>query len=191
MATVAEKALTADEFWEWASRPDNQGKRWELDRGEIVEMPPPGLLHGVICGLITHFLWEYALRRKRGYVSSNDAGLLLERNPDTVRGPDVMLFDEASRLEDLSRKHADKLPTILVEVLSPQDRPGKTARRIDQYLERGVPLVWLVYPEERIVTVYRPDKRPVVLDESKEITGQEVLPDLRLQVKDFFTLPTT
>jgi Uma2 family endonuclease len=154
MATVATRRMTAEEFWQWASRPENQDKRFELDRGEVVEMPPPGIPHGVICAWIAYLLWGYVLRRGKGYVCSNDSGLLVQRDPDTVRGPDLMLFDAPRRLEDLTPRYAETVPQLIVEVLSPTDQQGKTNRRIGQYLQRGVPLVWLVDPEVRIVTVY-------------------------------------
>jgi Uma2 family endonuclease len=189
MATVATRRMTAEEFWEWASRPENQDKRFELDRGEVVEMPPPGIPHGVICAWIAYMLWGYVLRRGKGYVCSNDSGLLVQRNPDTIRGPDLMLFDAPRRLEDLTPRYAENVPQLIVEVLSPTDQQGKTNRRIGQYLQRGVPLVWLVDPEVRIVTVYQPGKDFYTREEADELTGETVLPDLRWRVADLFTFP--
>jgi Uma2 family endonuclease len=189
MATVATRRMTAEEFWEWASRPENQDKRFELDRGEVVEMPPPGIPHGVICAWIAYLLWGYVLRRGKGYVCSNDSGLLVQRDPDTVRGPDLMLFDAPRRLEDLTPRYAETVPQLIVEVLSPTDQQGKTNRRIGQYIQRGVPLVWLVDPEVRIVTVYQPGKDFYTREEADELTGEAVLPELRLHVADLFTFP--
>jgi Uma2 family endonuclease len=189
MATVATRRMTAEEFWQWASRPENQDKRFELDRGEVVEMPPPGIPHGVICAWIAYLLWGYVLRRGKGYVCSNDSGLLVQRDPDTVRGPDLMLFDAPRRLEDLTPRYAETVPQLIVEVLSPTDQQGKTNRRIGQYLQRGVPLVWLVDPEVRIVTVYQPGKDFYTREEADELTGEAVLPELRLHVADLFTFP--
>src|SRR5437879_1884539 len=99
MATVEVKRMTAEEFWEWASRPENQDRHFELDRGEVVEMPPPGINHGFVCGWIVHLLWVYALRRGKGYPVSNDSGLLVEQDPDSVRGPDVMFFDAVAAVD--------------------------------------------------------------------------------------------
>jgi hypothetical protein len=41
--------LTAEEFYDWAHRPENAGKSYELERGEVVEVSRPGELHGVVC----------------------------------------------------------------------------------------------------------------------------------------------
>jgi Uma2 family endonuclease len=189
MATVETQRLSADEFWEWANRPENGGKLFELERGEVVEMPSPGERHGALCVWIGHLLWNYVIRRGAGGVCSNDTGLLVEQAPDTVRGPDVMLFGESRSLEQLSPKYSTRVPQLVVEVLSPSDQMTKVNRRIKQYLRRGIPLVWLVDPEVRSVSVYRPGKELLVLDETEELVGEEVLVDFRLPVAELFTLP--
>jgi Uma2 family endonuclease len=189
MATATTKLMTADEFFDWANRPANADRYWELDEGEVIEMPSPGELHGVICGLIAHLLWKYVFERGKGYVCSNDTGLVLKRKPGTVRGSDVMLFAESKSLRKLSRKFAQQIPHLLVEVLSPSDRWSAVNRRISQYLKRGVPLVWLVDPEARNVTVYRPGEVHNVLREHEELTGEGVLPKFRYRVADLFAVP--
>src|SRR5262245_57466569 len=189
MTTATAGSMTAEEFWEWVNRPENQGRRWELQDGEVVEMPSPGELHGVICFLIARLLGNFLFQRGRGYLCSNDSGLLVRQNPDTVRGPDLMLFDESRKLEELSPKFATGVPRLVVEVLSPSDQMGKVNRRIAQYLRRGVPLVWLVDPDGRFVTVYRPGQELQVVDEGEELTGGDALPDLRMRVDELFALP--
>jgi Uma2 family endonuclease len=189
MSTVTTKPMTAGEFFEWVHRPENQDRFFELDDGEVVEMPPPGELHGILCGFIAHLLWVYVIGRGKGAVSTNDAGLLIKRKPGTVRGPDIMVFDESRPLRKLSRKFSEKIPRLIVEVLSPSDKMAKVNRRISQYLKRGVPLVWLVDPETRTVTVYKPGKDFEVLKEDEEVTGGDVLPKLRHAVAELFAVP--
>jgi Uma2 family endonuclease len=189
MATVEAKLFTADEFWEWASRPENDKHRWELDEGEIVAMPPPGELHGVVCWLIGVVIGNWLFQRGKGFACSNDTGLLVRQSPDTVRGPDIMVFDENIKKSDLLHKFTNRIPQLIIEVLSPEDRPGKTSRRVKQYLQRGVPLVWVVDPDDQIITVYRPNHEHYVVDADGEITGEDVMPDCRFRVAVFFTLP--
>jgi len=181
--------MTAEEFWEWASRPENQDRHFELEGGSPVEMPPPGEIHGLLCGWIAHLLWEYVLRRGAGGVTANDTGLLVEEDPDTVRGPDVMLFGESRPLTQLSPRFSTRVPLLVVEVLSPNDQANKVARRVGQYLRRGVPLVWVVDFEDRTVAVYRPGEIQMVLDDTEELTGEGVLPDFQHRVADLFALP--
>jgi Uma2 family endonuclease len=189
MATVTTRPMTAEEFYEWVHRPENLDRVWELEQGEVVEMPSPGEVHGVLCALITHLLWQYVFRRGSGYVCSNDTGLIVEEGPDTVRGPDIMMFDDAVEFEQLDPKYTKRVPKLVVEVRSPNDQPTKMTKRASQYLKRGVPIVWLVDPEVRSVTVCRLDRFPTVLDDTDEVTGEEVLADLKYRVAEFFVLP--
>jgi Uma2 family endonuclease len=189
MATVAHKRMTVAKFYEWASRSRNNGKLYELDEGMVVEMPTPGEFRGAICFLIAYLLGTYVFQRGKGYICTNDTGLLIKRRPGTVRGPDIMLFDESLPLRKLSRRYSVRVPKLVVEVLSPSDQMAKVNRRISQFLKRGVPLVWLVDPETRTVTIYSPGKDLQVLQETDEITGEDVLPKLRFRVADFFALP--
>ena len=59
---------------------------------------------------------------RQGLRTSNDSGVILERDPDTVRGPDVMYFEEQQKLDQMHPKFAESVPPLAVEVLSPNDR---------------------------------------------------------------------
>jgi Uma2 family endonuclease len=189
MATVAPELMTADEFFDWAQRPENRERSFELERGKVVEMPSPGKYHGFVCWNVGGILRNYVIQRKKGYACTNDAGVIVETDPDTVRGPDVAFYEDAQTADTMDRKYALAPPKLVVEVLSPSDQTTKTTRRLGQYIKRGVPLVWLVDPEVRSVTVYRADRYPQVLDETDELTGEEVLPDFRCRVAEFFAVP--
>ena len=56
MATVSPPKMTAEEFFAWANRPENSDRRLELDRGEVVEMPPPKKSHGLFNWIIINFV---------------------------------------------------------------------------------------------------------------------------------------
>src|SRR5262245_61654073 len=163
--TTARKAalMTAGEFFEFVHRPEN-GRRWfELVRGEVIELPPPNKIHGVVSLIVASYLWNYAREVKRGYITTNDEGTLLERDPDTVRGPDVAYFTDANRYEDLHPKYGEQPPVLAVEVLSPSDRVNRVLQKVDDYINNGVRTVWLIDPEDRTVRVYRPGQSPLAL----------------------------
>ncbi|MBA4063857.1 MAG: hypothetical protein C0501_09120 [Isosphaera sp.] len=181
--------MTAEEFFAWANRPENADRRWELDNGRVVEMPSPGIRRGTVCWLVGLIIGQYLFRRGGGHAACNDSGLVVRRNPDTVRGPDLMVFLDAPRFEDLEPKYAERVPQLVVEVLSPDDRPNRTGRRIEQYQRRGIPLIWFIDPEDRTVAVYRAGEFNKVLDETEELTGNGVLPDFSCRVADLFALP--
>lgn len=189
MSTVATKPMTAEEFYEWANRPENRDKNCDLVRGEIVEMTKPGKRHGFVCANVVGILLTFARQRKKGYVCSNDTGVVVEHDPDTVRGPDVIFFEDATSYKEIDKKYGEEPPLLAVEVLSPNDTMGNVMERITDQLHFGTQLVWLLDPDAMNVTVYRPGKEPYVVRKHQELTGDDVLPDFRCRVAEFFALP--
>ena len=181
--------ITAEEFYDFCQKPENQDKVLELERGEVVELNRPNIRHGVVCSNAAWLLGNYVRERNKGYVVCNDAGLVVERDPDTVNGPDVFLYDESLPFEQLPFPYDEKLPTLIVEVLSPSDRLGKVVQRVTRFLDRGTSIVWVLDPEARNLTVYRPGQSPVVLEPDQQVTGEDLLPDLKVSVAEFFKTP--
>jgi Uma2 family endonuclease len=182
------KVMTVDEFTEWCSRPENADRRFELVRGKVVEVPPPTKIHGVVSANIAGHIWIYA-RQNGGYITTNDAGTLLERDPDTLRGPDVAYFTDAYTFKDLHPKYGEHPPVLAVEVLSPNDRINRVLSKIDDYINNGVRQVWLVDPEDKSVRVFRPKQDAVTLSVDREIDGGDALPGFRCPLSEFFRLP--
>lgn len=189
MATATTSQLTASEFREWVCRPENAARWWELDRGRIIEMPPPQAPHGTLCGWIGHLLWSFAISRGKGRVTTNDTGLIVEENPDTVRAVDVMFFDASTPFEQIPMGYEATLPALVIEVRSPSDRPNPMSRRIAQYLARGVLMVWVVDPEDQSVGIHRRGELPVVAFDDDVLPGFDILPDLKMRAADLFALP--
>jgi Uma2 family endonuclease len=115
--------------------------------------------------------------------------VIWERKPDTVKGPDIIFFDEKRRFDEVEKKYPEQPPRLIVEVRSPNDRTVKLVRRLEAFLRRGVGVAWLVDPEERTVTVYRLNQFPQAFDEDEELTGGDELPDFRCPVAEFFAMP--
>ena len=89
MSTVFETRLVTAE--EYLRTPDD-GRLTELVRGEIVEINRPFTSHGYVCVRVTLLLGQFLEQHRLGRVVSNDAGVVTQREPDTVRGPDVAFF---------------------------------------------------------------------------------------------------
>jgi Uma2 family endonuclease len=180
------KLMTADEFYEWVLRPEHRDRLFELHRGEVVEMSRPGERQGLVCSNANFILVQFVRQRRKGFVLANDPGLLLERDPDSVKGPDVVLFDFNRGYREMNPKWVENIPTLVVEVLSPSDRLGKTTRRVQEFLDAGIQLVWVIDPDGEDITVYRQGRKPSVLTKEDELTGEDVLPDFRCKVAEFF-----
>jgi Uma2 family endonuclease len=188
-APAATKLMTAEEFCQWVQRPENANRWFELVRGEVIELPAPTKPHGVVSCNVGYVLTVYVRRRGYGYVASNDSGVILARGPDTVRGQDVALYEDAGAFAELHPKYGEVAPRLAVEVLSPNDRANRVLGKVTEYLTSGVGLVWVIDPEDLTVAVYRADKGPYILRADQELTGEDVLPDFRCPVSEFFFVP--
>jgi Uma2 family endonuclease len=181
--------MKAAEFYAWVHSPENRHRLFELDRGQVVELPRPGRRHGFVCANIAGILGNFAAGRREGYVCTTNAGVLLEQDPDTVLGPDVSFYEDGQTAADMDRQYAARPPVLAVEVQSQEDRINRTIRRITQMLRAGFTVVWLVDPEARDVSIYRAGQDPVLVQEAQELTGEPALPDFRSRVANFLTLP--
>jgi Uma2 family endonuclease len=183
MTTATQKLLTAEEFFRLPEPKD--GSRQELVKGVIVTMPPPGGRHGVCCSRIDRRIGNFVDEHKRGTVASNDAGFIVERDPDTVRGPDLS-FWSTEKLPDVPVGYIEVPPDLLVEVVSPGDHYSRIQKKVKDFLEKGVRLIWVADPEDRSITVYRPGQMMVILGENETLTGEDVLPGFSCRVGDLF-----
>jgi Uma2 family endonuclease len=184
---LAEKLLTAEEFSRLPDRPD--GSRQELVRGVVVTMsPPPRDLHGDICILIGYILASFVIPNRLGRLRS-ESGVVTERDPDSVRGPDISYYSAARLPERPTSVYPDVVPDLVVEVLSPSDRPGKIREKVIEYLASGVKIVWLVDPDEQCVTVHHTADEGKVLFANATLTGEDVLPGFSVLVSRFFEDP--
>lgn len=187
MATATTKTrMTADEFLEFVGRPEHKNRFFELVRGEVIELPPPMKPHGVVCANVARIVGNFVFQRSFGYVTTNDSGVILERDPDTVRGPDVALYEDAQSFDELHPKYGENPPLLAVEVISPSDKPKKVVHKVFDYLRCGVKVVWLIDPETKTIDVYRPGQEILELTEASELPGGDELPGFRAAVKDVF-----
>jgi Uma2 family endonuclease len=154
-----------------------------------VKVSRPGELHGAVCTNGVRLLSNYTFQRKKGYALSNDAGLVLERDPDTVRGPDISLYLDNRKLKELEKKWPKRLPKLIVEVMSPTDRMSKMLKRIAKFLKQGIAMAWLLDPEDETLTIFMPNKEPIVLERDEEVAGLKLLPDFHCKVAEFFVMP--
>jgi Uma2 family endonuclease len=174
--------LTPDEL---LRLPD--GDSYELIDGHPVEKHMGGE-SSFVGGRISHSLMQHLETHPGGWVLPSDAGYrCFPVRPKLVRKPDVS-FIRLGRLPGERIPKGDILipPDLAVEVVSPNDLYNEIDVKVSEYLDVGVPLVWVVNPETRIACVYRPDGTARRLRENEEIDGGDVLPKFRCRVAEFF-----
>jgi Uma2 family endonuclease len=150
-------------------------KRTELVRGRLVVREPAGWRHGAVTMNLTIRLGQHVDLTGAGQLLAAETGFTLARNPDTVRAPDIA-FVRRERLPADTVAFADLAPDLVVEVLSPDDRPGETLAKIGDWLEAGAQRVWVIDPERRIARIYRQDGTETLIEATGSLQGEDVLP---------------
>jgi Uma2 family endonuclease len=148
----------------------------ELVRGVLIVREPAGSMHGRVAMNLGVELSLYVRQTGTGEVYAAETGFKLATGPDTVRAPDVA-FIARDRLPpaDLTA-YAPLAPDLVVEVLSPSDRPGEVLAKVADWLNAGTRLVWVVDPVRRQARVYRHDGSVRLLNATDALEGEDVLP---------------
>jgi Uma2 family endonuclease len=184
--STPKKLCTADDLWALSHK--EEGQRCELIRGELVEMTglvPGDETHRTIVMWIDHLILDYVDTHDLGEVTPAGTGFILSTKPDTVRVPDVGFIAKA-RLKPLTGAYYPFAPDLAVEVVSPDDTANRIRRKITDYLDAGTRLVWIVYPDSRLIDVYAPDRPLETVKAADVLGGSDVLPGLSLPVQNVF-----
>ena len=177
------KLLTADDLLRLSS----EGVRGELIRGVLHETLPAGLRHGEIVTTLVILLGMFIRPLRLGRLAASDSGIRLERNPDTVREPDIAFISAEKLPLDVDVPgFSEVFPDLVVEIFSPSDSLAAVNDKALMWLRFGVQTVWVVFPESRTVEVHSASASPVLLGEGDQLDGGAVLPGFTCQVSEIF-----
>lgn len=180
--TTKQKLITADELLMMAK----DGNRYELVRGILIKKMPTGDPHGTVAVLTAHYLTQYALSNRYGQTRVGEPGYRLERDPDTVRAPDVVWFSPNNLPPAGTRGFPETVPDLAVEVKSPSNSNPEMAAKAQMWLCYGSRMVLTLDPQTETVIVYRPNAEPVVLTVDDTLEGGDVLPGFSCPVRLLF-----
>jgi Uma2 family endonuclease len=174
--------MTAEEFYEL----DIPNVKLELVRGRVIPMSFPKPRHGVVALRVGARLLDFVEAHRLGYVFV-ETGCILARAPDTVRGPDVAFVSfERMAGQDLPDTWWQFAPDLVVEVISPGDRPKQIREKVQDYFAAGARRLGLLYPRSRNVYVLRSPTDVQVLGAGDTLTGEDVLPGFSCPVAELF-----
>ena len=148
----------------------------ELVRGVLVVREPPGFRHADVTARFTTALTNYVRAHDLGLVLAGDAGFQLTSTPDTVRGADIAFVRRERLPHPIPIGFALFAPDLVIEILSPNDRPGEVLAKVGDWLDAGTQLVLVIDPERRLARVYRADGTEHILQETHQLLGEDVLP---------------
>lgn len=183
---IQDRVFTSEAFREFENRPENQLRRFELIEGLLFEIPSPSPLHGLIISQIVYLLMQYLAVNNIGYALADNNDF--ELAPRVILKPDVAYISKA-RLPKIP-KHFRLAPDLAVEVVSPSNTPSEILDKVTLFLRYGSMIVWIVYPEDKIVCVYRLETDGSLnlrkLNADDRLEGGEVLPGFSVLVQDIF-----
>lgn len=188
-ATAPTRLMTTEEM---LALPDDGVERW-LIRGQLREkgkaMTVRNRIHSRVMIRVGKFLdnWLDEQPKPRGEVCGGEAGVRLRQTPDSTVGIDVVYISAelaARRSKDTTL--IDGVPVLVVEILSPNDVIEDINDKIDEYLDTGVQLVWIIDPRRRTVTVYRQGADAELFTGNQELSGEPHLPGFRVAVARLF-----
>ena len=196
MSVATRPVMTTEEL---LALPDDGVERW-LIRGQLREKPIGGHLrerpmtvrnrvHSLIMARVALYLgqWLETQSQPRGQVLCGEAGVRLQRDPDTTVGVDIVYISaEVAAHSSPDTTLVDGIPVLAVEILSPSDTQEEVDEKIDTYLNAGVALVWVIDPHHRTVEIFRPSAAPELVNVQQELTAEPHLPGFRVSVARLF-----
>ena len=158
----------------------------ELVDGRIVPMTPTAWKHGRIELRLAARLDHFVASRGLGWVMTGEVGIYTRRDPDRVRGADIVFLSGARAPEEPSPGYLDTAPDLVAEIVSPSDRWQDVRQKIEEYFSIGVEQVWIVEPENRLVVVYSSSTVATRYSEQDILLGTGAVTGFQLAVGDLF-----
>lgn len=164
----------------------DRGRRlYELVESTLVEKPMGSPESFVAMEL------AFALRL---HLSAHDAGFLygadalIEIMPHLVRGPDLSFISwtKGSERTVPGDPISHLVPDLAVEILSPRNTRAEMKRKLGEYFDGGVRLVWIIDPRSRTAEVHTGSSRGKVIAEDGSLDGADVLPGFRIKLAKLF-----
>ena len=156
--------------------------------GKLIIMSPTGSESGKKNGDLFGQIWYWNRQTgSPGVVFDSSTGFKLSNN--ATRSPDVSWI-ELSRWNSLSAKQkrgfAPIDPDFVIELMSPTDDLSELQPKMQEYLDCGVQLGWLINPDDKQVEIYRPGQSKEVLDNPQILQGERLLITLTVDLSDIF-----
>lgn len=183
--TVPEmQRVSVEDFDAFVERPENSDRNFEYIGGEIVEVVSK-FYAAEIAQAIAVYIGMFLIQNRIGRMTGADGGYMVAGERYI---PDVGFISMDKQPEPLNDAYSPNPPDLAVEVVS-DETSSKELRdltiKISNYLSVGT-LVWIVYPDAKVVHVHQTDHAVRILSIDDTLDGGAVLPDFTLAIKDIF-----
>jgi Uma2 family endonuclease len=189
----AQPTVAANWTADLLERLPDDGWQYELLAGRVLRMLPPGTDHGQLEARLSRRLGNDVEEHGLGETYVGEGGWDLTRPgepADTVLGADIA-FVHAARLPlpppRRSTAYRPLAPDLVVEIASPSQYHPEMGDKAQVWLDRGVRLVWIVWPERRTIDVWlRGTTAPQTLHDAEHLDGGDVVPGFRLLLTELW-----
>ena len=176
--------LSDDQFYELClANPNLRIERTQ--NGELILMPPTGGETGRRNANLNAQLWIWNQRSRLGEVFDSSSGFKLPNGAE--RAPDASWVTQA-RWNALTPAQKEKFPPLcpdlVVELRSANDRLLGLQAKMQEYIDNGTRLGWLINRKDKQVEIYRPEQAKEVLHNPSTLSGENVLPGFELTLQD-------
>lgn len=155
--------------------------------GELIIMSPTGSETGNRNGRFNQRLFNWSDQDASGIAFDSSTGFKLPNGAD--RSPDAawVKLDRWNLLsQEQQQRFAPICPDFVVELLSPSDNLVTLQAKMQEYLDNGVQLGWLINRQTHQVEIYRSDRSVEVLNNPESLSGEDILPDFILQMSEIW-----
>ncbi|XFA72045.1 Uma2 family endonuclease [Thermosynechococcaceae cyanobacterium Okahandja] len=165
-----------DELFEQLCRQNPDLRLERTAQGDLIAMPPAGSESGYRNADLLGQLWQWNRQMRLGVVFDSSTGFTLPNG--AIRSPDAAWIEQSrwdALTPDQRRKFAPICPDFVLELKSPTDDWAVLRAKLQEYIDNGAQLGWLINPETRQVEVYRPGQPPQQLEQPSTLSGELVL----------------
>ena len=180
------KPMKNDEFLQLSR--DNQDVQIEMTKdGDLIIMPGTGGLTGRRNSRIIRRLDEWAETNATGVAFDSDTIFCLPNGAKKI--PDASWLS-IEKWNSLSEEEKDKIvpfaPDFAIELRSRTDSLKDLQEKMQEYIENGTSLGWLIDPATRKIHIYRPNSEVEILENPSEISGEPLLQGFTLNVQEIW-----
>jgi len=178
--------FTDDEFWEFCCQNDEM--RIEMTKeGDVIIMPPTGSDAGDRNAEITMQLRFWAKKNMKGKSYDSSTGFKLPNG--ATLSPDAS-WVRKERIEKFTAKQREKFlplcPDFVLELRSATNSLKSSQKKMEEYIENGARLGWLIDPKNKRVYIYRANGEIEILENPNKVSGEDVLIDFNLDLTEIW-----
>ncbi len=176
--------LSPKAFWKLCHSAEYSQRRFELVKGEVVELALADGLHGECAAELVGWIGTYVKQKRLGRCTAGGTGYILSESDATVRAPDIGFVRLERAPEPFGPGFIPLVPDLAVVVISPSEKVGDVENKLRDYLRYGVRLIWMIYPGSHVMVYSHGTVRRLIVDD--QLDGDNVLPGFSVRVGDIF-----